>query len=82
MASDTIQLARTYFSKIATKRGTLKSAEFWKGKKAHDSNDHIIYDPGTGALYHDPDGTGSASAITFATIGKNLKMSAAEFAIV
>ena len=82
VASDTIQLAKAYFSKIATKSGTLKSSEFWKGKKAHDSNDRIVYDPGTGALYYDPDGTGSAAAIKFATIGKNLKMSAAEFVIV
>ncbi|WP_414471728.1 M10 family metallopeptidase C-terminal domain-containing protein [Microvirga sp. M2] len=82
VANDTIQLSRTYFSKIATKSGTLKSGEFFKGKKAHDGNDHIIYDSGTGALYYDPDGIGSVSAIKFATIGKNLKMTAAEFVIV
>lgn len=81
VASDTIALARTAFSKIATRSGNLKSAEFWKGKAAHDSSDRVIYDPTTGFLSYDPDGTGSAAAIHFAKIGKNLKMSAAEFII-
>ncbi|WP_134497553.1 M10 family metallopeptidase C-terminal domain-containing protein [Microvirga pakistanensis] len=82
VASDTIQLAKASFSKIVTKKGALKSNEFWKGTKAHDRDDHIIYDTKSGALYYDPDGTGSAAAIKFATIGKNLKMSAAEFVII
>jgi len=79
---DTIQLAKAAFGKIATKKGVLKSNEFWKGTKAHDKDDHIIYDSKSGALYYDPDGNGSVAAIKFATVSKGLKMSAADFVII
>lgn len=41
---------------------------FVKGTAALDDNDHIIYDPATGALYYDPDGIGIAAQVQFATL--------------
>jgi len=52
----------------------LQDKYFWKGSAAHDANDRIIYDPNTGALYYDRDGTGAAAQVKFAQISKNLAM--------
>lgn len=49
-----------------------------------DSDDRILYDTSTGALYYDPDGSGPAEAVLFATLGsgKPPSLSAADFQIV
>lgn len=75
---DTIHLAKSAFSKISKKGGLAKSA-FWQGDEAHDANDRIIYNKKTGALFYDQDGTGAKAAIQFATVNKNLKMTASDF---
>jgi serralysin len=41
---------------------------FQNGTGAADSQGRIIFDAGTGALMYDPDGTGSAAAVQFATL--------------
>lgn len=79
---DTILLARKAFTKIKTKKGALKGNEFWKGAKAHDKDDRVIYDMKKGVLSYDPDGTGPGAAIKFATIAKKLKLKADDFFIV
>jgi serralysin len=66
----------------AGKVGALSAAAFWTGSKAHDTSDRFVYDSGTGALYYDADGTGSAAQIQFALLAKSLKMAAADFQIV
>ena len=76
---DTIYLDNAVFKKAG--RGTpdhplkIKKAFFWAGEEAHDANDRILYDKSTGALSYDPDGTGSAAAVQFAQLSKNLKFS-------
>ncbi|WP_157961396.1 calcium-binding protein [Microvirga flavescens] len=65
-ADDTIWLSKAIFKGAGT--GALKSKVFYKGAKAHDADDRIIYDKGTGALYYDPDGTGSKAQIKIATL--------------
>ena len=57
--------------------GTLKAGAFWSNNtgRAHDRDDRIIYDKDSGVLYYDADGTGSAKAVAFTTISKNLSMS-------
>lgn len=77
---DTIRLENSVFTGL--KAGALSSAAFWIGTKAHDSSDRIVYNKSTGALLFDVDGTGSAAATQFATLPKNLKMTAADFYIV
>jgi hypothetical protein len=51
----------------------LSSKMFWKGAKAHDANDRIIYNPKNGALYYDPDGTGKADPVKIALLTKKMK---------
>jgi serralysin len=56
---------------------------FWKGAKAHDADDRVIYDPASGALFYDADGTGKAAAVKIAVLSKNLKaMSFRDFLVI
>jgi Ca2+-binding RTX toxin-like protein len=64
VTSDTILLDDAVFTGLA--RGRLADAAFFRGAAAHDSNDRIIYDRATGAVYFDPDGDGAAAQVQFA----------------
>ncbi|MGO4705436.1 hypothetical protein AB4072_06625 [Microvirga sp. 2MCAF38] len=77
-ADDTIHLAKSVFTKIA-KKGVLKKGEFYAGTKAHDGDDHVIYNKKTGALFYDADGNGTKEAIQFATLQKFLKLTNLDF---
>ena len=81
VADDSVHLARAAFTKVG-KAGALKKDAFWTGSKAHDRDDRVIYDKAKGVLYYDPDGTGAASSVKFATISKNLKMSHKDFYVI
>lgn len=82
---DSIYLENKYFK--VTPAGTISkpkqmaSKHFYKGTKAHDRDDRIIYDK-KGVLYYDPDGTGSAAQIKIATLSKNLKMTYKDFFVI
>jgi Ca2+-binding RTX toxin-like protein len=80
-SDDTIYLSRGIFSKIASK-GTLSANAFVVGDRVYDKYDRIIYLKSAGALFYDPDGTGPAQAIQFATIGKNLPITNKDFVII
>jgi len=80
VADDSIQLDNKYMTKL--KVGELASSAFWKGSKAHDASDRIIYDTAKGYLYYDADGTGSSKQVLIATMSKNLKMVASEFTVI
>lgn len=77
---DIVHLENAVFTKL--KAGKLASAAFWKGSKAHDSSDRIIYDSTKGYLYYDADGTGKSKQVLIATMAKGLKMSNGEFYII
>jgi Ca2+-binding RTX toxin-like protein len=78
---DTIYLENSVFTAL-TATGALAAGAFWKGSAAHDSNDRIIYNPSTGALFYDADGKGGAAAIQFATLSTKPPISARDFVVI
>lgn len=83
---DTIQLARSIFGSLGTTTGVINSAHFKTiatGGQT-DSNDFIVYDQSTGALYYDANGSvnGMADAVQFATLGTNLTLTHADFVMI
>ncbi|MCB5177600.1 M10 family metallopeptidase C-terminal domain-containing protein [Microvirga lenta] len=55
---------------------------FFSLNKARDKDDYLIYNKKQGALYYDADGSGRGDAIKFATVKKNLDVTAENFFIV
>jgi Ca2+-binding RTX toxin-like protein len=78
---DTIHLSKKAFTKLSKKGGLSKDA-FVVGDRMRDEEDRILYHKKGGALFYDPDGTGSAKAIQFATISKKLAMTAKDFYVI
>jgi serralysin len=79
--ADTIRLENAVFTKL-TKTGALASGSFYKGVKAHDADDRIIYDGATGALSYDADGNGAGAAIKFAQLAKGLALTSSDFIVI
>jgi Ca2+-binding RTX toxin-like protein len=80
---DDIQLENAIFTSL-TATGALNAGNFIGGAgvtAAADANDYLIYDSTTGALYYDPDGTGSAAATQFVTLSAGLGLSAGDFMV-
>ncbi|MBY0569447.1 MAG: calcium-binding protein, partial [Hyphomonadaceae bacterium] len=77
VTDDTIELDVTIFTGISI--GALAVEAFVIGTAAADSNDRIIYDPTTGALYYDADGDGGGAAVQFATLGTGLALTNNDF---
>jgi Ca2+-binding RTX toxin-like protein len=66
---DRIALSRSVFSALdEVSSGTLDASNFVIGTEALDANDHILFDPNTGALAYDPDGVGGQDAAVFAML--------------
>ena len=80
-AYDTIQLENSVFTAL-TKTGFLASSAFWKGGAAHDATDRIIYDPATGVVSYDPDGTGAAAAQQIVKLSANLALTNSDFVVI
>jgi serralysin len=76
---DIIHLSRKIFSKIS--KGTLSSKAFVVGDHFKDKDDRILYLKSAGALFYDPDGSGSAKPIQFANISKKLPITHKDFLI-
>jgi len=69
--TDRIELDDAIFEKFLGVTGQIAESNFVKGGtgvKALDSNDHLIFNTATGALFYDADGSGSGAAIQFATL--------------
>ncbi|CAO4153371.1 right-handed parallel beta-helix repeat-containing protein [Methylorubrum extorquens] len=79
---DTMQLARGVFKVMPL--GVLDDAAFKVINSAPiDASDRILYNKGTGALFYDADGSGTASAaMQFATLDNKAMLTAADFLIV
>jgi Ca2+-binding RTX toxin-like protein len=68
---DKIDLSKSFMSDLGS-LGVLSSSAFYSSagsSSAHDSDDRIIYNTTTGALYYDSDGLGGSGAIQIAIIG-------------
>jgi uncharacterized repeat protein (TIGR01451 family) len=61
-----------------TPDAVLKESQFVLGTTAADSDDRFIYDPATGNLFFDPDGTGDAPQQQIATLTGAPSLSAAD----
>jgi Ca2+-binding RTX toxin-like protein len=81
VADDSIQLNDSIFAKVWDE-GQLRSSWFRVGEKALDSNDYIVYNKSTGALYYDKDGSGSAAAVKFAVVENKALLTAADFIVI
>ncbi len=81
VVKDTIQLSRAYFTQLTT-TGVLDAAHFVTAKAAHDSNDYVIYNPATGALLYDADGSGAGAAVRIALLGVDLALTPADIVVI
>jgi Ca2+-binding RTX toxin-like protein len=65
-----------------TADGTLQAAAFRIGIVAGDENDRILYDPGSGNVRYDADGSGPAASVRFATLVAGPAITNANFTVV
>jgi Ca2+-binding RTX toxin-like protein len=82
---DSIYVENKYFkvgSGSLNKPKKMESKYFFKGTKAHDRDDRLIYDQKKGVLYYDPDGTGSKAQIKVATFDKKPALNINEFFVI
>ena len=78
--ADQILLDHSVFSGLGL--GTLSADAFRTGAVAQDADDRILYDTSTGALYFDPDGSGSAAAVQFAVLAGAPPLTANAFTVI
>ena len=76
---DDIALSQAIFTAIGT---TLSKGEFFIGSKAHDGNDHIIYNAKNGKLFYDDDGKGGDAKVLFAVLDDHLHLKVHDFLMV
>ncbi|GMM94122.1 hypothetical protein [Qipengyuania sp. MTN3-11] len=67
---DVILLDSQVFTALAD--GVLPSTAFAYGTQAGDSDDRIVYDPASGILSYDADGSGSEAAVQFAQLATGI----------
>ena len=79
-AADQFMIDNAVFSRLAN--GALNPAMFVTAAAARDANDYIVYDKARGILSYDADGSGSGTAIKFATVAANTVMTAADFIVI
>jgi Ca2+-binding RTX toxin-like protein len=72
--SDKIALALGVFAGLGG-AGVLAAAAFHIGSAAADADDRIIYDPATGALVYDANGSEAGQAVRIATLATGLALS-------
>jgi len=80
VVDDTIKLENAIFTHL-TATGVLSMGSFVKGAGALDTNDYIIYNPATGTVTYDSDGSGPGAGIQIALLGLNLGVTNADFVV-
>ncbi|MDP2902510.1 MAG: proprotein convertase P-domain-containing protein, partial [Methylovulum sp.] len=81
VVDDTIKLENQIFIKL-TVTGVLNPSQFVKGANALDANDYVIYNPATGAVTYDSDGSGAGQGVQIALLGVNLALTNADFVVI
>jgi VCBS repeat-containing protein len=77
--TDKIELSSAAFSALGSYGlGQLDANELVFGSGASNPNQHLIYNPASGALMYDVDGSGSGAAITIAVLSGHPTLSAAD----
>lgn len=76
---DMIHLKASIFSKIT---GPFNAGQLCIGANAADSSDRIVYNPETGTLSYDADGSGTIAAVQFAALSQGLFLTASHFLLV
>ncbi|GHC61587.1 calcium-binding protein [Neogemmobacter tilapiae] len=81
VGQDHILLDNDIFKALAV-TGDLAAGRFVAGTEAGDANDRIIYDIGTGRVYYDRDGTGSAAKQLIVTVAGAPGVTVEDFLII
>ena len=81
VTDDTIELRRSHFTQLTT-FGVLDAAHFVTAEAAHDSDDYVIYNPATGALLYDADGSSAGAAVRIALLGVDLALTPADIVVI
>jgi hypothetical protein len=79
--NDTIVLDNSAFAGLGGV-GPLSPGVYFTGAAAQDSNDRVIYNDNTGALFYDADGTGATAAVRIASMGIGLPLTFLDFLII
>ncbi|GKS68043.1 hypothetical protein W03_00470 [Nitrosomonas sp. PY1] len=74
---DIIELDNDVFTSVGW--GELANEQFRVGSKALDSDDFIIYNNATGAIFYDADGNGAGAALQIAKVGIGLALTNTDF---
>ena len=79
-ADDVMRLEGAVFPTLFS-AGTLPASAFRAAAVAGDSDDRILYDPATGFLRYDADGTGATAAVRFGRLSAGLAVTNADFIV-
>jgi len=81
-ADDLVQLNDAVFSCSGLAPGTLPANQLAIAAAAMDADDRIIYNPATGALSYNADGTGGGAQVQFASLGTGLALTNSQFVVI
>jgi serralysin len=74
---DRLELMSTVFQALGPS-GNLAPEAFRIGASAVDTSNRVLYDPTTGALFYDPDGSGDQDAVQFAVLSPTTALVASD----
>jgi Ca2+-binding RTX toxin-like protein len=79
-ANDVMRLQGSVFQALTT-AGVLPAPSFRAAGAAGDASDRILYDPATGALRYDADGSGPVASVRFAILAPGLAVTNLDFVV-
>ena len=78
--TDKIDLSHAIFT-ATNASGTLQAAMFFEGRHAHDASDRIVYNPVSGWLTYDSNGSAAGGTHHFATLAAHLTLTHGDFLV-